>query len=106
MFDRIVKLVSTPAYEFAPVISPDGKWVAYLSDARGQTDVWVKFVAGGDPVNLTASSGIVVQSQDYISGLDISPDGTQIAFAAGGPVSRALLHGSFQHRLVESHGPC
>ena len=47
MFDRIVRLVSTPAHEFGPAISPDGKWVTYLSDARGPTDVWVKFVAGG-----------------------------------------------------------
>ena len=85
VFDRIVPLVSTPAYEFAPAISPDGKWVAYLSDARGPTDVWVKFVAGGDPANLTASNDIVVQTQDYISGLDISPDGTQIAFSAARP---------------------
>ena len=85
MFDRIVRVVSTPAYEFGPAISPDGKWVAYLSDARGPTDVWVKFVAGGDPANLTASTGLVVQSQDFISGLDISPDGTQIAFTAGRP---------------------
>ncbi len=85
VFDRIVRLVSTPAYRFAPAISPDGKWVAYLSDARGQTDVWVKFVAGGDPANLTASTGLVVQSQDFISGLDISPDGTQIAFDARRP---------------------
>ena len=84
-FDRFVRLVSTPAYEFAPAISPDGKWVAYLSDARGVTDVWVKFVAGGDPANLTASAGINVQSSDYISGLDISPDGTQIVFAASRP---------------------
>jgi hypothetical protein len=81
-FDRIVRLVSTPAHEFGPAISPDGKWVAYLSDARGPTDVWVKFVAGGDPANLTASTGVNVQSADFISGLDIPPDGTQIAFSA------------------------
>jgi Tol biopolymer transport system component len=81
-FDRIVRLVSTSAHEFGPVIAPDGKWVAYLSDARGRTDVWVKFIAGGDPVNLTASADLIVQSQDAIGGLAISPDGSQIAFQA------------------------
>ena len=84
VFDRVVRLVSTPAHEFSPVISPDGKWVAYLSNARGPTDVWVKFIAGGDPANLTATSNIDVQANDYIGGLDVSPDGTQIAFVTQG----------------------
>jgi serine/threonine protein kinase/Tol biopolymer transport system component len=83
-FDRVVRLVSTPAHEFGPVISPDGKWVAYLSNARGPTDVWVKFIAGGDPANLTATANITVQANDYIGGLDVSPDGTQIALQAQG----------------------
>ena len=84
VFDRVVRLVSTPAHEFGPVISPDGKWVAYLSNARGPTDVWVKFIAGGDPANLTATANIDVQANDYIGGLDVSPDGTQIALLAQG----------------------
>ena len=61
---------------------PDAKWVAYLSNARGPTDVWVKFIAGGDAINLTASAKVGVQSQAGISGLEISPDRSQIAFAA------------------------
>ena len=81
VFDRVVRLVSTAAHEYAPAISPDGKWVAYLSNARGPTDVWVKFIAGGDPANLTANADIAVQSTDYINGLEVSPDGTQIAFS-------------------------
>ena len=84
-FDRMIRLVSTSAHEFAPAISPDGKWVAYVSDARGPTDVWVKFIAGGDPVNLTATSGIGVFTQDGVGSLAISPDGSQIAFQAGEP---------------------
>src|SRR5258705_1315561 len=81
-FDRLIRLVSTAAHEFGPAISPDGKWVAYLSNARGPTDVWVKFIAGGDPVNLTANSDIAVQTLDAIGGLAVSPDGSQIAFQA------------------------
>ncbi len=89
-FDRVIRLVSTPAHEFGAAISPDGKWVAYLSNARGPTDVWVKFIDGGGAANLTASAGLDVQSQDIIGGLDISPDGTLIAFAGGPPgVTRA-----------------
>jgi serine/threonine protein kinase/Tol biopolymer transport system component len=80
---RFTRITSGPAHENAPAISPDGKWVAYLSNARGVTDVWVKFVAGGDPANLTASSSLDLQSQTDIGGLAISPDGASIAFDAG-----------------------
>jgi hypothetical protein len=72
-FGRVIRLVSTAAHEFAPAISPDGKWIAYLSNARGPTDVWVKFIAGGDAINLTATAKLEVQSQAGISGLEISP---------------------------------
>ena len=81
VFDSVVRIVATSAHEFGPAISPDGKWIAYLSDARGPTDVWVKFISGGEPVNLTAKLDVSVQSQDYIGGLQISPDGASIAFA-------------------------
>ena len=81
-FGRVVRLVSTAAHEFGPAISPDAKWIAYLSHARGRTDVWVKFIAGGDAINLTATAKLDVQSQAGLSGLEISPDGSHIAFAA------------------------
>ena len=105
-FDRVIRLVSTAAHEFGPVVSPDGKWVAYLSNARGPTDVWVKFIAGGNPVNLTATADLTVQSQDGIGGLAVSPDGSQIAFQAqargqlsGGWVIQAPL-GDAPRRLL------
>ena len=80
-FDRVARIVATAAHENSPVLSPDGKWIAYLSNARGgETDVWVKFIAGGDPANLTAGSGLIVQSNDFVNGLAVSPDGTQISF--------------------------
>ena len=81
-FSRILRLTSGPAREWAPAISPDGKWVAYLSNARGPTDVWVRFVAGGEPANLTASTGLEVTPGTGIGGIDISPDGTRIAAMA------------------------
>src|SRR5438093_6918027 len=81
-FSRVLRLTTTPAHEFGPAISPDGKWVAYLSDARGPTDVWVKFVAGGEPANLTASMGLEIQVRSAIGGLEISPDGNSIAVQA------------------------
>jgi serine/threonine protein kinase/Tol biopolymer transport system component len=81
-FSRTLRLTTTPAHEFGPAISPDGKWVAYLSDARGAVDVWVKFIAGGEPANLTASTGLEIQVRSAIGGLEISPDGSSIAVQA------------------------
>jgi len=81
-FSRVLHLTTTPAHEFGPAISADGKWVAYLSDARGATDVWVKFIAGGEPANLTASTGLEIQVRSAIGGLEISPDGSSIAVQA------------------------
>jgi Tol biopolymer transport system component len=81
-FARIIRLTSGPAHEFAPAISPDGKWVAYIANAGGVSDVWVKFVAGGEPANLTSKSGLEITSGSAIGGLEISPDGTRIALSA------------------------
>jgi len=115
VFDRFVKIVSTPAHEFAPTVSPDGKWIAYLSNARGPTDVWVKFIAGGDPANLTAKTALSVHSQDYVGGVDISPDGAFVAFAAqqaGAPVATWVIPaplGGVPRRLIDKSGegePC
>ena len=81
-----MRLTTGPAHESAPAISPDGKWVAYLSNARGgATDVWVKNVAGGDQVNLTAAANLSLQTQSDIGGLSISPDGATVTFDAGVP---------------------
>ena len=82
-FSRIARLTAGPAQEFGAVLSPDGKWVAYLSAARGPVDVWVRFLAGGESRNLTEKIGLTVQRRADLGGLDISPDGSLIAFDAG-----------------------
>jgi Tol biopolymer transport system component len=82
VFSRVVRLTSGPAREFAPAISPDGKWVAYLSDASGRPDVWIKFIAGGDAANLTESAGLEISMTAGVGGPAISPDGARVAVAA------------------------
>jgi len=97
-FSRIVPITSGPAREFAPVISPDGKWVAYVSNAGGSQNVWVKFLAGGEAVNLTASAGLDVSGTPAVGGLEVSPDGSRIAVAA-------RLHGTGPFSTYEIPAP-
>ncbi len=80
--DRVTRLTFGPGRNFGAAISPDGKWFTYLSDAGGQVDVWARFVAGGEAVNLTSKSGLAVEDRAEMGGLDISPDGSLIAFGA------------------------
>ncbi|HXT19734.1 MAG TPA: hypothetical protein VN923_03200, partial [Thermoanaerobaculia bacterium] len=39
-----------------PAVSLDGRWIAYLEDAAGTTDLYVVAVVGGEPRRLTATA--------------------------------------------------
>ena len=54
--------------------SPDGKNIAYVSDATGESELWMRPAEGGDPVQLTSGS------KTRIQGFEWSPDGKQIVY--------------------------
>jgi serine/threonine protein kinase/Tol biopolymer transport system component len=60
-------VVNTPFNEVDPAISPDGKWVAYLSNETGQYEVYIKPFPSGEgkwQVSTTGSRGLAVWRRD------------------------------------------
>jgi Tol biopolymer transport system component len=86
---RMIRLTNTAAREFGPAISPDGKWVAYYSDARGPTDIWIKYFDSGATLNLTSSLDLRLPGRTNLGSVAISPDGRTLAFAASAAATQA-----------------
>ncbi|MCL1973812.1 MAG: PDZ domain-containing protein [Bacteroidetes bacterium] len=66
---------SSGAHERAAEWSPDGKYIAYISDVSGETEVYLQPQEGGEPVALTSGT------TTYIFGLSWSPDSKYIAYS-------------------------
>jgi Tol biopolymer transport system component/DNA-binding winged helix-turn-helix (wHTH) protein len=72
---RLTRLTADAGFSGFPALSPDGKLVAYSSDGGGDggQDLYVKQVAGGQPIRLTFD-GAGNTTPDF------SPDGSKIVF--------------------------
>ncbi|MCB1217045.1 PD40 domain-containing protein [bacterium] len=70
------QLTNSVADDDMPLLSPDGKWLAFGSDRYGSWDVLVMPAAGGQPRRLTWSSDAELPCA-------WSPDGTRIMFSSG-----------------------
>ena len=44
--------------------------------------MWVRYIGGGDPINLTAATDLDITTNAQIGGLDIAPEGNRIAVMA------------------------
>ena len=69
------QLTSNPAYDYAPVWSPDGKILAFASDRYGNFDIYTISVDGGVPVRVTTHSAKETP-------WTFTPDGKKIVFTA------------------------
>uniref|UniRef100_Q01RF2 non-specific serine/threonine protein kinase n=1 Tax=Solibacter usitatus (strain Ellin6076) TaxID=234267 RepID=Q01RF2_SOLUE len=86
-----------------PTISPDGKFVAFISERSGRRQLWLQQVGGGEPIQLT-------HSNETVSSASFFPDGTRIVYSTAssdrrrtstieviptlGGQSRSLLNGT------------
>ncbi len=98
-----VVYLATQFFERFPAISPDGNWVAYMSDESGRPEIYVRpFPAasgkwqvsdggGSWPAWSRDGSEIVYRSQDGLMAAPVSTDDG--SFRAGRP--KMLTHGSF-----------
>ncbi len=96
-------ILATSANEYDPQLSPDGHWLAYVSDESGHDEVYVRAFPGpGGMWQISAGGGSApVWRKDgrelfYISGgkmmaVDVQ---TQPTFSAGTP--HELFHGGFE----------
>jgi serine/threonine-protein kinase len=70
---RLSLVLSATGRAFDPVISPDGKMIAYVADEGGAPDLLVRRVSGGQPVWLTNDPALEAHPA-------FSPDGERIAY--------------------------
>jgi serine/threonine-protein kinase len=57
--ESVTPVAATAANERSPVVSPDGRWIAYVSDASNRDEIYVQRLdAGADPKQLTTTGGI------------------------------------------------
>jgi TolB protein len=73
--NRAVQLTTSPAENFYPAWSPDGRKVAFVSTRSGNWDLWLMNADGSDQHPLTTAQGLD-------SAPAWSPDGSMIAFAS------------------------
>ncbi|MFN3346514.1 MAG: TolB family protein [Candidatus Bipolaricaulaceae bacterium] len=80
----LVQLTVDPYFDWCPRVSPDGLWVAFVSNRAGAPDIWVLPLAGGEPFPVTADPW-----EDAFP--TWAPDGTVLAYASRRPQGWAFL---------------
>lgn len=70
---EIRQVTTHPSMDFSPSVSPDGRWLAFVSERSGNLDVWIKALPRGRVVQVTTH-----QSEDIHPVW--SPDGKRLAF--------------------------
>jgi Tol biopolymer transport system component len=91
-------VISTPAVDIEPQLSPNGRWLAYTSDESGRMDVYVRpFRAGGGMWLISPGGGSDPRWRDDSSELYyLSPDRALMAVS----VNAAVPHGASVPKLL------
>jgi serine/threonine-protein kinase len=54
---EVRKVVASEFSEFDPALSPNGRWLAYVSNRTGQDEIWVQGYPEGVPVRVSGNGG-------------------------------------------------
>ena len=75
-------------YDAQPRISPDGKWIAFISDRSGSDNVWISKIDGKDPRKLSN------ESQDAVISPTWTPDSQYViaSMRATGGTQLRMFH--------------
>jgi tricorn protease len=71
---RTLTTDNSGVHELNPAWSPDGKWIAYLSDKTGEYEVYVRPQMGGPETRVTTDGGV------YRYGPEWSPDSKKLLY--------------------------
>src|SRR5580692_1422016 len=71
--------ISSSGHTYGAAISPDGKWLAYISDEEGKSAIWVRQLGTG------STAQVVAPSIGNFRGMTFSPDGNYLYFVKGEP---------------------
>lgn len=78
------RLTSGMAFDSQPAVSPDGRWIAFVSDRDGNTNLWVAKRDGSSPRKLSSgrSSAVISPSwtpdSNYVLVTQTGSSGTQV----------------------------
>ena len=57
---KVIPLLNTPFYEYNAVFSPDGKWLAFLSNESGQAEIYMQALdRGNDSLRVTGERFLI-----------------------------------------------
>lgn len=80
----LLQLTADPYFDWCPRVSPDGLWVAFVSNRGGAPDLWVFPLSGGEPFPVTADPW-----EDAFPSW--SPEGSLLGYASRRPQGWVLL---------------
>lgn len=93
---KVIPLLNTPFYEYNAVFSPDGKWLAFLSNESGQSEIYMQALdRGNDSLRVTGERFLISRQgaqclrwrrngkELYYLGLDGRIYAVPLAFGAG-----------------------
>jgi TolB protein len=55
--DQVLRLTTAPAIDGLPAVSPDGGWVAFVSNRSGGWQLWAVPLAGGNATPIAPIAG-------------------------------------------------